>query len=326
MKIIFFEGVDGSGKSSRALRLYKTQEVCSYFRSSYQIGSKFCHRQVDLEESIKHDWRILYDFISQTELTKPFLLVDRGFISSFVYSKVLRKKDIWRYVSHYVNLFKSSSEFWFFIRNDNDNMSHDEVQINNLFKEVFRHLQKELYRRVRLFVKTSDGIFKTEDFLNLDEEIAMGHLDADYYRDKLDKFIHLAPKDSKRMILDLDGTLIKSGGALGDQEVYIKSNLYHKAAENFHPLLITGRDEFQFSDLFYLSLNLNKRYHELSVIYNNRNLGLSSRVLKQFCLNYLSDQGIEFSFYDDREDIMDHLFINYSIDGHIYRGESKALQ
>ena len=49
VKLIFIDGVDGAGKTTWARRLLtETDLPLKYFRSSYQIDSKFGNRNIDL--------------------------------------------------------------------------------------------------------------------------------------------------------------------------------------------------------------------------------------------------------------------------------------
>jgi hypothetical protein len=303
-RVIFFDGVDGAGKTTRANLIRNSQNhIIRYFRSTCQIDSKFANRPVNLEESLKHDWRILYDFITQTydEYTDPFIFVDRGFISSFVYSKIFRKVDLSRYLIQYTKLFKPFSEFWLFFREDESQMSPSEVNINQLYHKVDAFLDEHSCV-IKRFSKTSDWNFITNSFLNLDEEIHLGHFDSGMYDVQLGNFILENELKDGFIISDLDGVLLD----VSKTPIQInQTNLELIKSQKKPVLIVTGRPE--------LTIDWKQRIQNLigqhtHFILNNRNLGMSSRILKEFCISRLRQRGLKFKYYEDRSDVFHHIF------------------
>lgn len=328
-RLIFADGVDGAGKTYKLNQIFETFDPSlRRFRSSYQIHSKFAGLPVNLETSMEHDWRILHDFITQVCPEDQTIFVDRGFLSSYVYSKVIRKTDLSRYLDAYLDMFSPMSEFWIFIRDDHDAMEGWEQSVDYEFRMLYNKLverQKDGKCCVRLFTKTSKGKFKTEDFLDLNSEIVSGRIDADYYERDVDQFIFktqqfvydtdditgsdftvINPKPI--LCIDCDGTIMvdeypQNENAAFREDVidFLNSDKYG----NLPILLITGRTRLS---AVFMNRVMGKLSDRVSFIYNNRNLGLSSRVLKEYVLHRLSFHNIPFDFVDDREDVMKHLF------------------
>jgi len=88
--IIIFEGIDKTGKTTLVERtmsnLVDQGFEFRYFRSKFQGG-----KPVNLEEAIKHDWRFMLDFLTQTCFDVVF---DRSFISQYAYSMALRPQSV----------------------------------------------------------------------------------------------------------------------------------------------------------------------------------------------------------------------------------------
>lgn len=306
-KLIFVDGVDGAGKTYKLNQLMETNDpTLKRFRSSYQINSQFAGSPVDLEESSAHDWRILHDFITQTSNNDVTYLIDRGFLSSYVYSKVLRKTNLSQYLNAYLELFTKISEFWIFTREDVQNMELWEIEVNKEFEKIYSQLSSYPEVVVKRFNKTADGKFITKDFLNTQQEILSGRFDSTYYLDFLTKFIlGLNPVDFSRGIvcLDCDGTLMNPGypkvldNGFRD-EVFNHINEKYK---DHRILIITGRQSMPLDLHNKIVDRLGKR---ATIVLNNRNLGLSSRVLKSAIIHVLSCNRLAFTFIDDREDVM----------------------
>ena len=309
-KFIFFDGVDGAGKTYKIRQLLETNAgMYDSFRPSCQIGSRFANRDVDLEESIKHDWRMIYDFYRTVSLKKKYILVDRGFISSYVYSKVIRQKNIRRYIVPYLKRFRPISEFWFFFREDSE-MSVVEKAIDQEYREVYEHLEKKGFV-VKDFYRKDDNKFRTDAFLDYHEEISSGRLDTEYYSKCISRFIlELTPYDLANGIIvsDLDGTLIQPGYPRSDwEEADLGTAEYILSKYPKMPILIvTGRTKLKTKDFNKLFDVYPDRL--LFSIINTHNVGLSSRVLKAFCLGQIQSYNIPFLYLDDREDVVSYLF------------------
>lgn len=105
MKIVLLEGCDKCGKTTIGLAL-ASMENTHYFKSVKQGGS-----DIDLEISIKYDWRFMIDFLVGINPTSSDVFVfDRSFISQWVYSYVFRMDNVNRHypdVTQYVDMFKS---------------------------------------------------------------------------------------------------------------------------------------------------------------------------------------------------------------------------
>lgn len=323
-KLIFFEGVDGAGKTFKAKQLLDIiDNPFIYFRSNYQINSEFAGEKINLEESLKHDWRILYDFINQICTDDKTILVDRGFISSIVYGSVFRNdKNVMKMLDVYLKLYSSISEFWFFIREDVENMSEDENKINEYYKQLITNLKLNNDINIKIFIKTADGKFKTDGFLNLFEEMDSKRLDIDYYSKIIDNILRdLSFYETHELIVsDLDGTIVKEGYPKTTELIPLINNIefINKHKSNYL-LLITGREKCIPTPEELKNIGLKKN---IRIIGNNKNYGLSSRVLKEYSLNYLKTLGIPITYFDDRKDVMKWLFgndyrTNNQFDGYI---------
>jgi len=321
-KLIFFDGVDRSGKSYKLDYLLESNPIrYSKFRSNYQFGSSFCGEHVNLEESLKHDWRILHDFIIQIDFNCEYLLIDRGFISSYVYSKVCRKTDLTKYLDQYFNMFKDFSEFWFFFRHDEMKELH--ADINNEFKNVWNKFNAVEGVTCKKFDRYPNNKFLTDSFLDAEEEINSGRIDINYYYQKIYHIFSPYRSDInidsnelvKIIVMDLDGTIIDNNypkqkwsnikyGLINDlRNRHLSKNTYF--------IVITGRNmlEDKYEKILRQIFGSN-----FSIILNNYNLGLSSRVLKTVCLRYIVSISSDLfekrilEYYDDREDVMKYLF------------------
>jgi hypothetical protein len=301
--VIFFDGVDGAGKTTRIKKLLQLDFPFKYFRSSYQIHSKFANRKVDLEGSIEHDWRILYDFIRQAGDQRTIYLIDRGFLSSYVYSKVLRNKNIYRYVRKYIEMFAPFSEFWIFAREDSG-MTDAEPQINNEFYRLFLHLNEQ-FSNFRLFKRMNEGKFITDSFLEYDEQVRFWGFDRDYYKSRLES-LNIKSYDMC-VISDLDGTIFNPGYPQNDtRDIHIENVTTIKSHNPDVILVVTGRPNLD-SELKEQVRNAFSRTR-VEFVCNSRNLGLSSRILKGFVANYMNRFHQCYIFFDDRKDVMDYLF------------------
>jgi len=85
-KILFFEGVDKTGKSSIAKRL---SEIIStpYFKNTTE---KLFFTDKTITKYRWLDQLYLYEFLKQTGYSA---IIDRGFVSDLVYTKIFRKKN-----------------------------------------------------------------------------------------------------------------------------------------------------------------------------------------------------------------------------------------
>lgn len=83
--LIIFEGFEKAGKTTLAKKI-KEKYNFLYFKPTKQINSG-----LNLERSIMYDWRFLLDLIHQNDFN---LIIDRSFISQYVYSMVLRLNNI----------------------------------------------------------------------------------------------------------------------------------------------------------------------------------------------------------------------------------------
>jgi len=330
-KFIFLEGVDGSGKTTKAKQLLNIKDnPFVYFRSNYQNGSMFAEEPINLEESLKHDWRILEDFINQIWLNKETILVDRGFISSIVYGDVFRgNKDVWKYYLPYLKMFEDKSEFWFFIRED-EGMTEEEIQINEMYKKlVLQMSNKNDFPKlvIKTFYRTKDNKFITKDFLNVQDEVDLGHLDVDYYNKKIEEVLQYKVyvdnfKDC--IISDLDGTIVKEGYPNTTELIPLKDNIkFINTLPQSLVIVITGRENYIPRESDIRDLGIDKR---VFVIGNNKNYGLSSRVLKEYCLKNFNNH-FEYLYLDDRKDVIESLFTEYrqnnQFDGYIANGGLK---
>lgn len=142
--ILLFEGWEKVGKTTLANKV-KDELNFNYFRSSKQINSG-----INLERAIQYDWRFMIDFLSQIQIDVCF---DRSFISQYVYSNLLRKKNILKNydLDQYDNVFKQYcdllSSFNYKIiycyREQYDDETDDQVDItkvkkaNELYYEFF---------------------------------------------------------------------------------------------------------------------------------------------------------------------------------------------
>lgn len=293
LKVVFLEGVDGAGKTTCASRLLSTDLPIKYFRSSFQSKSTFANEPVNLEESIKHDWRILYDFILQTQT--GIILVDRGFMSSYVYSKVVRHIDLEKWFKEYVSLFSDFSEYWIFLIDDN-RLSGEEQKINICYEST-----------AKTFLTNSEVVFfknfkpwPEDTFIYVDKEIEKGRFDSEYYSDKIWRISKLS-KYKTVLLVDIDGTITE------------QSNVVRELAKNKRVVVVTGRIQLS-DDVIYL---LHKEFREIKfdVIYNNRNLGLSSRALKEFCIRQFLKYFDSVELIDDREDLV--TFVSARLNGEV---------
>ena len=85
-KILFFEGVDKTGKSNIAKRLSEIISV-PYFKNTTE-NLFFTDKTIT-----KYRWLdqlYLYEFLKQTRYSA---IIDRGFVSDLVYTKIFRKKN-----------------------------------------------------------------------------------------------------------------------------------------------------------------------------------------------------------------------------------------
>jgi len=130
--IIIFEGFDKSGKTTLA-NLLKQKYNFLYFKPTRQINSG-----LNLEQSIKYDWRFLFDFLNQNNVN---VIIDRSFISQYVYSFILRRENIlaeYSLYSEYDSLFIEYCEMLnnlehlvvYCKRSDYTNATDDKVDIN----------------------------------------------------------------------------------------------------------------------------------------------------------------------------------------------------
>ncbi|MHA1685205.1 MAG: hypothetical protein ACTSYD_02230 [Candidatus Heimdallarchaeaceae archaeon] len=290
MKIIFLEGVDGAGKTTKAKQLMSTGQVY-YFRSSYQRDSIFNNEVVDLDESLKHDWRILIDFMRQIKITKP-IVVDRGFISSAVYGKIIRRHNLYKWMNCYINEFNDGYfdvEYWFFIRKDSG-MNEEEKKVNEEYKKVFKQL-KQKGVNLKLFIRYDNSVV-TRSFLNLKREIKEHRFDEKYYFKQLLPFI-----GREIFVSDIDGVIFIDGDINKKFIQYLNS-------KQRKVLLITGRE--------CVDPRVTKKIKkylkcDFKIIWNNHNLGLSSRVLKEYCLQQLIENNTKFVYFDDRPNVISHL-------------------
>jgi len=85
-KILFFEGVDKTGKSNIAKRL---SEIIStpYFKNTTE---KLFFTDKTITKYRWLDQLYLYEFLKQTGYS---VIIDRGFISDLVYTRIFRKKN-----------------------------------------------------------------------------------------------------------------------------------------------------------------------------------------------------------------------------------------
>lgn len=309
-KFVFLDGCDGCGKTYKANQLLKTDNKLKYFRSNYQRDSVFADKPVNLEQSMEHDWRVLHDFSTQVlDTIDSTILVDRSFISSYVYSKVIRNTDLKPYLLEYINMFKDTAEFWIFIRYDS-HMSAEELLINEEFKKI-DELLKSHNCVVNNFIRT-DTTFKTDSFLDLDTEIKYRRFDCDYYSNKiflmLDSMATVGSKKPALLITDLDGTIItqhQNFQYANEDFGVLYSQLQYNIGKH---IIITGREYIDKDRLALQLLRFSYRVDTDYIIHNNRNLGLSSGVLKKFCLKYIRGLGYPIYYIDDRYDIISRLY------------------
>jgi len=85
-KILFFEGVDKTGKSSIAKRLSKIISTL-YFKNTTE---KLFFTDKTITKYRWLDQLYLYEFLKQTGYS---VIIDRGFISDLVYTRIFRKKN-----------------------------------------------------------------------------------------------------------------------------------------------------------------------------------------------------------------------------------------
>ena len=310
-KIIFVEGVDQAGKTTKVRQIINADpNQFVYFRSNYQKDSRFAGELVNLEESMKHDWRILFDFINQTSDPNKILIVDRGFLSSYVYSLILRHEDLEPYLDAYLEMFKSISEFWLFLRLDSGMTEQWEKDVNEAFGILKTRLTIQLCS-VKTFYRDDGNKFSTTDFSNLKAEVAEGRFNTDYYDCRLMNFtgdLSLFERANGIIVSDLDGTIIDLGypNIVNAQPRFEVVNHINNIVGSGTPLLIiTGREKVEDYIRVKISNLLDRR---VIWIWNNKNIGLSSTVLKQYCFNYLKSENIGFIYLDDREDVVQKIF------------------
>jgi hypothetical protein len=158
--------------------------------------------------------------------------------------------------------------------------------------------------------------------LSLAEEVDSGRLDTAYYKSQI---LIAAEMSLPIVVCDIDGVVSEEGYDFASN----KRMLQILAGTYPHHLFIfiTGREHMPSRLVASIS-------HALStgstmVIYNNKNAGKSSRVLKEFCLLWLLKYFDKFDFIDDRLDVMAHLLeknivSNVSKWHGIYRDEVNA--
>jgi len=310
-KILFCSGTDGAGKTTKIKQVINADpNSFVYFRSNYQMGSDFAGEKVNLDESLKHDWRILFDFINQTSDLSKILFVDRGFLSSYVYSKVIRHVTMDTYLEAYLEMFKPMSEFWIFIRRDSGMKEQWEKDVNEEFKCLVARLRLAGCE-VKIFYRDDGMKFSTSDFSDLCTEIAECRFDCYYYDSRINSFLNtlsIFEKKNGIIISDLDGTILKLGyPEMKNAELRIEVVNYINSLGNLNEplLIITGREKIE--DYIHLKL-VSVIDRPIYYIWNNKNIGLSSKVLKEYCIDMITDLKIPFTYLDDREDVMQHLY------------------
>jgi thymidylate kinase len=112
-KLIVFEGIDGSGKTTMAksvLANYPSQ----YFRPSKQLFS-----DKNLEMACKYDWSFLLDFLQQIKM-KDMIIADRSPISQYVYSWVYREDNVNKIYPKYTDYEKIFNDYMKIFNNNFD--------------------------------------------------------------------------------------------------------------------------------------------------------------------------------------------------------------
>jgi hypothetical protein len=148
--IIIFEGFEKSGKTTLS-KLLSNEKKYSYFRATNQINSN-----INLEQSIKHDWRFFLDFAKQCEQN---VVIDRSFISQWVYSMILRKENILKEFSNYGEYFDIFANYCHdlnkldslvvFCKRENYNEEQDE-HINVNKSKIFNETYNEFFKMFRI--------------------------------------------------------------------------------------------------------------------------------------------------------------------------------
>ena len=99
--ILIFEGGEKTGKSTLAeflknklFREYTFGEIDNYYK--YYRSTHQKDKTIDLEESIKSDWRFFLDIYQQVNFN---IIFDRSFISQYVYSMIFRKNNVLKHFS-----------------------------------------------------------------------------------------------------------------------------------------------------------------------------------------------------------------------------------
>jgi hypothetical protein len=201
--------------------------------------------------------------------------------------------------------------------------------MNDLYLMVHDYMKRRGCE-VRMFLRTEDDKFKTTDFMDFHAEIESGRLDTSYYDKEIDRLVSLLTQGERRkgiVVLDLDGTLIDPGfpekkwGATIEKNV---SYIREKYKDSFF-VVMTGRPEIeeQYRNLIRTDILQTKKVYFIT---NNRNLGLSSRVLKTFCFGRLINHGIPFVSYDDRNEVKEYASRILSIDNVEYIDELKLYR
>lgn len=310
-KIIFCDGVDQAGKTTKIKQVINADpNRFVYFRSNYQMGSEFAGKPVNLEESAAHDWRILFDFINQTSDQNKILFVDRGFLSSYAYSKAIRNTDLTPYLNAYLEMFKPVSEFWIFIRRDFGMKEQWEKDVNEEFKALRIKLEL-LGLNVKVFHRDEGNKFSTTDFSNLEVEVFEERLDVKYYADRLRNFgenLSFFERRDGILVSDLDGTLLELGypNVINAAPRFEVINYLNSLGGIDTPvLIITGRERVEDYIKAKISNLIDRKVYW---IWNNKNIGLSSTVLKQYCFHYLGYENLKFTYIDDREDVVQKIF------------------
>ena len=171
--ILIFEGFDKSGKTTLAKKISEKYNF-SYFKPTKQINSS-----INLEESIKHDWRILLDLFSQININ---IIIDRSFISQWVYSIILRKdlikkqygnlEEYNKIFENYCNELNKINSLIIFCKRknyDNENDEHVNVKDNKLFNFVYDDFFKMFKIKNILKCDFENGI--EDNFLKIERKL-----------------------------------------------------------------------------------------------------------------------------------------------------------
>ena len=210
-------------------------------------------------------------------------------------------------------MFSPFTDFWIFTNDSEFTDSHVknyQKEINEEFLKVYNYCIRKGYS-AKLFTRTKDNKFKFPDFTNIDEEIRSSRFDGSVYVQTITEIIRKVNSGKKKLVIsDFDGTLVLSDYPNSEESLF-KDKIHTYLYDNYRNqilLVVTGRDTLTPDQVE----TIKQQYHfmDVYVIWNNWNVGQSSRALKEYFCKFFETYDIEYAFAEDRKDVMEHLFPN----------------